>query len=286
MLRLGGLKKQIKGRLKRFYFREWMYFLRVIPYNQFVLNARPANENIDKFPMGERIPKKIFQIFSSSKDLPDELKENINFLKNINPEYEYTLFNEEMVLDYISTNYPQLMDYYLRISPVYGSARADFFRYLLMYKEGGVYLDVKSSCRRPLRDLINEDDKYLLSTWDVGSWGKHLELKSKHGEYQIFFIISVPGHPFLKEVIESVVRNIDVYKESLHKSSQIGVLNLTGPIAYTIAIERIRKLWPHRIISSEEEGLVPSVFGLTSKRHTELYSNHYSREQSRIVLKR
>lgn len=281
----GAFKSEVKRELKKIYYQKWLYFLRKTPLSRFTLNARPKKEKIQKFRMGGAVSKKIFQIFISSKPLPEELADNISYLKRMNPEYEYKLFNEEMVLTYISENYPDLLDYYLRISPLYGSARADFFRYLLMYKEGGVYLDVKSSCKKPLKELIKEDDKYLLSTWDCGSWGKHLDLKDEEGEYQIYFIISAPGHPFLKEVIESVVRNIDVYNERLHGNSQVGVLRLTGPIAYTIAIDRVKEVWPYRKINSEKEGLVPSIYGLTSSKHTKLYANHYSKEKTKIILR-
>ena len=34
----------------------------------------------------------------------------------------------------------EIYGFYQRINPIYGAARADFFRYLLMYAQGGIYL--------------------------------------------------------------------------------------------------------------------------------------------------
>ena len=51
--------------------------------------------------------------------------------------------------NYIRREYGEsILSCYLRIDPVYGAARADLFRYLLLYRTGGVYLDIKSAARR------------------------------------------------------------------------------------------------------------------------------------------
>ncbi len=38
--------------------------------------------------------------------------------------------------------------------PRYGVVLADIFRYLVIYNEGGVYLDIKSTVNRPLDEII------------------------------------------------------------------------------------------------------------------------------------
>ena len=45
-------------------------------------------------------------------------------------------------------------------------ARADFFRYLLVYQLGGVYLDIKSSLDKPLKDVLRAEDQFILTHWD------------------------------------------------------------------------------------------------------------------------
>ena len=57
--------------------------------------------------------------------------------------------------EYIGRAYGErLLGEFNRISPSYGATRADFFRYLLLYREGGVYLDIKSSMERPLDEVL------------------------------------------------------------------------------------------------------------------------------------
>jgi mannosyltransferase OCH1-like enzyme len=51
---------------------------------------------------------------------------------------------------------------YKKIIP--NAARADLFRYCLIYEKGGVWLDIKSAAK-PLCDLIKKYDKLIFSTW-------------------------------------------------------------------------------------------------------------------------
>ena len=43
--------------------------------------------------------------------------------------------------------------------------RADFFRYMVILKHGGVYADMDTECRRPLRDVIQPQDTMVVG-WE------------------------------------------------------------------------------------------------------------------------
>ena len=68
--------------------------------------------------------------------------------------------------------------------------------------------------------------------------GRHsgLESVSPQGEYQQWFIVSAPGHPFLRTVILRVMQCIDDYNPWKAGIGLYGVLRTTGPIPYTLAI--------------------------------------------------
>lgn len=89
---------------------------------------------------------------------------------------------------FIKAHYdPGILDVYLRINPVYGAARADFFRYLLMFRVGGVYLDIKSNASQALDRLFHASDRYILAWWpnqpgeNFEGWGVHPELAGTRG---------------------------------------------------------------------------------------------------------
>ena len=43
--------------------------------------------------------------------------------------------------------------------------RADFFRYMVILKHGGVYADMDTECRRPLREVIQPHDSMVVG-WE------------------------------------------------------------------------------------------------------------------------
>lgn len=178
-----------------------------------------------------KIPRIIHQTFRTN-ELPTPIQEIVDKLKLMNPEFEYRFYNDDDCYNFVKENYDEeTLELYSSINPKYGSAKADFFRYLLMYKVGGVYLDIKSTTTAPLKNTILPTDEFVLSHWVGCDWKK--ELNYQHGEFQNWHIICVPNHPFLKETIERVKRNLRNYNGGVGK---ITVIHTTGPIPYSQAI--------------------------------------------------
>lgn len=191
------------------------------------------------------------------------LRQNISELLARNPGWAYRLYDDADALDFITARYGAAMArLFTRISPAYGPARSDFFRYMLLHEEGGVYLDLKSTILQPLDAVIRPDDQYLLSHWrnqpgdSHPGWGLH-PVCGKRGEFQQWHIIAAPGHEFLRAVIARVAQNIETYSGGTGKS---GVLYLTGPVPYTLAIQPLLASCPHRLIDSEACGFRYNFF--------------------------
>nr|UKE82402.1 hypothetical protein KXZ65_12970 [Pectobacterium sp. PL152] len=109
-----------------------------------------------------KVPNKIHQIYTKGiHKLPKEILESIEKLKEMNPGWEYFLYDERHIIEYIDKHYgKEMLRIYLSIDPKYGAAKADLFRYLLIYIEGGVYFDIKSSCSIPLKRSLKKIVKY------------------------------------------------------------------------------------------------------------------------------
>jgi len=255
------------------------------------LNVKPEISALAPLEFGKKIPKILHQTYFSQQ-LPAPLAENILKIRTQNPDWEYRFYDDTAILKFIEDNYESnVLKLFLKINPHYGAARADLFRYLLMYVCGGVYLDIKGSLTKPLDSVIRTDDDFLLSRWyDKNDelhkgWGIHQEPDhAQFEELQQWHIVAVPGHPFLKAVIQSVLRNIEIYNPAVHGVGKPGVLRVTGPVAYTLAIQPLLARHPHRFVfSASDLGFVYSIFG-TSDGHNNMFKVHYSDLQESVVL--
>ncbi|MGV3583306.1 MAG: glycosyltransferase family 32 protein [Methylophilus sp.] len=253
---------------------------------------KPADYGfITPVTIGNHIPKVIHQTYHN-KTLPTEIQENIAYLKQSNAEWEHRLYDDSDIETYIKKHYPQILYLYQKINPAYGAARADFFRYLVIYNEGGVYLDIKSTVSKPLDDIIQSDDVYLLSYWANKpgqlhqNIGRHLCLNNENGEYQQWHVIATKGHPFLKAVIENICNNIMHYNPFFHDTGGWAVVNMTGPIAYTLAIQPILNQYKYRLAADNSQlHLVYSIYeqkGIGLGHH-KILKKHYTVNTNPLV---
>jgi mannosyltransferase OCH1-like enzyme len=162
------------------------------------------------------IPKVIYQTWST-RDLPDPVQNNIIRFLEINPGYKYELFTDEDMDNFVRDNYPgEIYDCYRRLNLIV--AKADFWRYLILYKNGGVYVDMDGDILKTLDDLIRPDDSAIVTV----ETNPNLFV-----QWALFF---EPGHHILKRAIEIVVNNI---KNGYHPHD---VHQLTGPSVFSLAI--------------------------------------------------
>ena len=248
--------------------------------------------------LGTEISQHIFQTYRTKTGLPHDIEQNIEHLKRLNPEYEYQLFDDEDIKAFILEHYGEVIrGYYQRIAPIYGAARADFFRYLLVYQLGGVYLDIKSSLDKPLKEVLRVEDKFILTHWDNRSGeqyegiGIYSELGSlPRGEYIQWSIASVAGHPFLRAVILQMLRNIDEYTPFRHWAGLWGVLRTTGPVMYTKVIEAMRPTLvegqDYRLLDKPQEiGLRYSIYDTAGVYgHKKALKANYNKAYTPIIV--
>lgn len=240
---------------------------------------------IPKLPFGDTLPRIIHRVHLGG-ELPDVLRANLEDAIRLNPGWRQITYGEEDVRAFIIEHYGRkIQDIYDRINPDYLAARSDLFRYLVVYRSGGVYLDTKSRIARPLDETLASDERFVISQWRNrpgeahAGHGLHRELADvAGGEFQQWHVIACAGHPFLAAVIGRVLENIRTYRPWTGVGRN-GVLRVTGPIPYTRAIMPLLDRYPHRRVRSEQEiGLAFSCID-----HSPYKSTHYSERTSPVV---
>ena len=159
------------------------------------------------------IPKNIIQSFSS-RYVTKEMKKNIDNWINLNEEYSYTYFDEYEIVEFIKKYYSDehLLTFY-RINA--GAGRADFFRYLYLYKFGGFWIDITLKCFVPLRNYIKNTTE-LAVVYDV----------DPDNIYNAF--MGFPkNHQILKNCIEKCIKHVK--GETFKNKKNYCIYHTTGP---------------------------------------------------------
>lgn len=218
------------------------------------------SERLPLTPLGSTIPKVVHQTYPT-RDLPEVLRVGLDRWIAENPTWAFRLYSSDEREAFIREAYgDEILAVYSKIRPEYGAARADLFRYLLIYRLGGVYLDIKSRFTVPIDDVIRGDEGFIVSQWRNAAGGVHEGIgllpdlaDIPGGEFQQWHVIAFAGHPFLRAVIIAVLANIDSYSPWLSNVGRIGVVRLTGPITYTRAIAPMLGDHPHVRIADESK---------------------------------
>jgi len=154
----------------------------------------------------QKIPKKIFQTWKNH-DMGTEMKNTVYSITEKNPEYQYKLFDDDECAEYIKNNFDKdVLDAYNNLIP--GAFKADLFRYCILYKEGGIYMDCKMIDEIPFRNFINPEDECILVKDSYQAEITEFNIK---GIYNAF-MCTIPNNQLLKKAIDKIVFNsINLY---------------------------------------------------------------------------
>ena len=73
----------------------------------------------------------------------------VELWKSLNPGYEYRFYTDADMDEMVAKDHPELTPLWDRMS---GVLKADFFRYLVLFKYGGFYADIDVTCNTPIDD--------------------------------------------------------------------------------------------------------------------------------------
>jgi len=170
------------------------------------------------------IPKVIYQTWKT-KNVDAKLQNVIDNIQKLNPNYKIVFFDDDDIESWIKNTFEndtKIYDTYKKLKV--GAARADFWRYLILYMNGGIYLDIDSNINKSLDLLINNNDQAIISR----------EKNSGTNYFVQWCLMFAPKHPILLRAI-----NICIY--NINNRTTNWLPELTGPGVFTIAINDIIK---------------------------------------------
>lgn len=280
-----------------------------INYNKFKVNL-PENfvsntkckilRNVNE-PYDMNVPYTLFRTYIDK----DKAKKFNNVreitLKN-NPYLKEVFFDDKDIEKFIKEKYDDIIyNAYKKINPIYGPAKADFFRYLVIYYYGGLYLDIKSYAHKNIKHLFDIDrdqnqkqNKLIISkgrksSFYPNSFGIIPTIKNRYdwslfsgvncGEYNNWHFIASPRHPILAEVIKQIVYNIENASDK-YNYGEYSVLALTGPILFSRVITKYGNKENLKIMEPRFDDTIE--YNLDD--HKLSNKNHYSKLKDKNLL--
>lgn len=145
---------------------------------------------------GTVVPKRIFQTWHST-DMAPRMKEATETLRAAHPDFEYVFMNDRQCRQFIADNFDaSVVDAFDALIP--GAYKADLWRLCVLYKLGGIYVDIKYIPVKPFtfRDLL-----------DGPHFTKDRKYMGLEGIYNAFMVCP-PGDARLLSCILHVVQNV------------------------------------------------------------------------------
>jgi len=143
---------------------------------------------ITSFGIYTKVPLNIFQAGINKNSISPNLRIN-------NPEFNYFYFDENNCEKFIFNNYPiSVYNTYKSLIPI--EYKLDLWKYCILYKYGGIYIDEKYEDNIKLIELIN----YNFFVKNKNHYYNKLLINSD-------FIITKINNPVLNMAINEIVKN-------------------------------------------------------------------------------
>jgi mannosyltransferase OCH1-like enzyme len=198
------LKKRVKEKIKKTKKRYNKTRSKIYQYFKKIKEEKHSQPKI--------IPLDIYQVWHDKTNLPKSVKESINKLKEQNPEFTHHLYDENDCRKFIEKHFSKkILNAYDSVVP--HAIKADLWRYCVMYKNGGIYLDSKYYCINGFKLILLTDKEYFC---------KDIE-NSLNGIYNAILICK-PKNKIMLKAINGVVKNIE------KKYYGVGGLCPSGPL--------------------------------------------------------
>ena len=154
------------------------------------------------------IPLCIYQTWHTT-NLPPKMQQAVNMVKAHNPEFQHFLYDDNMCREFIKNNFPEdVLRAYDCLIP--GAYKADLWRYCILYKKGGIYLDVRYIPFENFKFLnLTKKEHFVidLEKFEENPYFYRCESSGECGIYNAL-MVTLPGNKKLFKALSQIVCNV------------------------------------------------------------------------------
>lgn len=163
------------------------------------------------------IPKIIHQIWFDFENSNATLsKENLEIIhatqkQALDDDVEYKMWHLSDAIQFIETHYPYLTHFF-KTNMRFNIVKCDFFRYLLIYHFGGVYLDLDFALVQPIAHFLRLHNYTIILSEEWFNSAKTDRPNLSEGTLHNGCLFSVPRQSFWLQLAIRVSMNVDRIK--------------------------------------------------------------------------
>ena len=139
------------------------------------------------------IPLNIFQCWKT-KQLDPGMKHAVESVKKTNPEFKHFLYDDHQCRDFLAREcHPHVLRAYDHLVP--GAYKADLWRLCILYKKGGIYLDIKLAPMHGFKFMDLVDREHFVKD------------RLPNSIYNAFMVCK-PKNRFIFTCINAIIQNV------------------------------------------------------------------------------
>lgn len=209
-------KKHIKE-----YDKEDMDIVDIIDNDSDDLSDIDRGNNDNDAELACYIPKIIMQTWKNN-EVPEHWKESPVSIKKHMPDWKYVLMTDEDNDKFVKEHFIWFYDTFVNFE--YGIQRADAIRYMWLYINGGVYMDLDMLLQKPLDPLFTTDNElYLVCS------------NNAYGIITNSFMASKPGCRMWIDMLKYMMKGVSKWCIGRH----LKVYWSTGPLALDYVVKKV-----------------------------------------------
>jgi mannosyltransferase OCH1-like enzyme len=172
---------------------------------------------ITSFNWNKQIPNTIYQTYKTNQISRKMYERTVDIVLDLNSNCNYKFYSDEKINTFIQDEYDiHVLNIFNKLT--IGAAKGDLFRYLILYKFGGIYCDLDNVVTKSFEKYLRDDDKFVV-------------LRNENDRIDMHVFCVIPKHPLLKQIIDKTLYNIEHYTGT-QKTGHV-----TGPFMYRPIVE-------------------------------------------------
>jgi len=202
---------------------------------------------------GDAIPPVVHQMWRSNR-LGRSHARSLAAFRHRNPDFAFRLYTHEQADAFIDEAFgdEEIADVYHR--SLFMPMKADIFRYAVLARHGGVYLDITKELTRPLREVIGDRTGAIIgferNPMPEPPPAAVAGMLDYPGNQLVqWCLISPPGHPFFVRTLDTIVAAASRLGSAPVANPKAAVIDTSGPRAFTRSVWEVLTHQPEAVFS-------------------------------------